>query len=127
MSKHKVKNNPSIKGASENKRSCDCFADYFSSKFGDSNSNIQLTDEFLNLYSNINSKVRTTFLSVEDIEKGANSLAHGSTCDNFGLSVECILYSHPIFFMHLKSLYDACLIHGVGRQAFARRYKVSKM
>ena len=118
MSKHKVKNNPSIKGASGNRRSCDCFADYFSSKFGDSNSNIQLTDEFLNLYSNINSKVRTTFLSVEDIEKGANSLAHGSTCDNFGLSVECILYSHPITFMHLKSLYDACLIHGYVPQCF---------
>ena len=69
MSKHKVKNNPSIKGASENRRSCDCFADYFSSKFGDSNSNIQLTDEFLNLYSNINSKVRTIFCLLRILKK----------------------------------------------------------
>ena len=51
-------------------------------------------------------------LSVEDIEKSANALAYGSTNDNFGLSVECILYSYPIIFMQLKSLYDACLAHG---------------
>ena len=57
-------------------------------------------------------------MSVEDIEKSANSLAFGSTCDNFGLSVECILYSHPIIFMHLKSLYDACLTHGYVPQCF---------
>ena len=31
MNKHKVKNNLIIKGASENKRPCDCFADDFSS------------------------------------------------------------------------------------------------
>ena len=55
MNKHKVKKNPTIKGTSENKRPCYYFADYFSSKFGDSNGNKQLTDEFLNLYSNINS------------------------------------------------------------------------
>ena len=61
MNKHKVKNNSIIKGASENKKPRDCFADYFSSKFGDSNSNKQLTDEFINLYSNINSRTRTTF------------------------------------------------------------------
>ena len=113
INKHKVKNNPIIKGASENKRPCDCFADYFSSKFGDSNSNKKLTDEFINLHSNINSRGRTTFLSVEDIEKGANSLAYSSTCDSFGLSVECILHIHPIIFMHFKSLYDACLTHGI--------------
>ena len=82
MNKHKVKNNPIIKGVSENKKPCDFFADYFSSKFGDSNSSKQLTDEFINLYSNINSRIRIIFLSVEDIEKGANSLALGSTCDN---------------------------------------------
>ena len=118
MNKHKVKNNPIIMGTSENKRPCDNFAEYFSSKFGDSNGNKELTDEFINLYSNINSRVRTSFLSVEDIEKDANSLAYGSTCNNFGLSVECILYSHPIIFMHLKSLYGACLTHGYVPQCF---------
>ena len=44
----------------------------------------------------------TTFLSVEDIEEGANSLAYDSACDNFGLSVECILNSHPIVFYAFK-------------------------
>ena len=57
-------------------------------------------------------------MSIEDIEKGANSLAYGSTCDNFGLSVEYIVYSHPIIFMHLKSLCDACLTHGYAPQCF---------
>ena len=57
MNKYKVKNNPIIKGASENKRPHDYFADYFSSEFGDSNDNKQLTDEFIYLYSNINSRV----------------------------------------------------------------------
>ena len=89
MNKHKVKNNPIIiKEASENKRPCHCFVDYFSSKFGDSGCNKQLTDKFINLYSNINSRVRTTFLTVEDIEKGSNSLAYDFICDICGLSVK---------------------------------------
>ena len=57
-------------------------------------------------------------MTVEDIEKGANSLAYGSTCDNFVLSVEYIPNSHPIIFMHLKSLFDACLNHGNVSQCF---------
>ena len=28
------------------------------------------------------------------------------------LSVECILFSHPIIYLYLKALFNACMYHG---------------
>ena len=44
-------------------------------------------------------------LSVEQIEQAVSLLNVGSVVDVFELSVECILFAHPVIYLHLKALY----------------------
>ena len=51
-------------------------------------------------------------LSVEQIEQAASLVNVGSAVNVFGLSVECILFSHPVIYLHLKAVYNACIQNG---------------
>ena len=108
--KHKD-STPVIKETSNGKKPCECFAEYFSNKFSDSTMNAKLTDEFLELYSNTRSTDELLYFTIEQIEQAVKSLKLGSALDVFGLSVEYILFSHPVIYLHSEALFNASMYH----------------
>ena len=51
---------------------------------------------FLELCCNTKSIDELSYFAIEQIEQAVKSLKIGSTLDVFGLSVECILFSHHV-------------------------------
>ena len=79
-----------------------CFTEYFSNEFSVSMLNAKLMNEFLELYSNTISTNKLSYFTIEQIEQAIKSLKIGSALDVFGLSGECLLFSHHIIYFHLE-------------------------
>ena len=62
-------------------------------------------------YANDNNKVLTHF-SIEEIEKGVNDLNLRRAGDRNDLSIDYVIYAHPIIYHHLCGLFAIIIKHG---------------
>jgi exonuclease III len=90
----------------------------FNSKYTNSMSNVNLLNDFLMKYElsagscGSDNVAAVSECSVEFIEKCAQELHLKRACDINALTVEHIVYAHPIVYSHLKQLFDLIVRHG---------------
>ena len=109
-----------MKTVNANIQLADGLLNNFSKKYVDSKENIDLFKEFMYNYDfmgqeyandNDNDKVLTHF-SIEEIEKEINDLNLRRAGDRNDLSIEHVIYAHPIIYHHLCALFAIIMKYG---------------
>ena len=90
----------------------------FSKKFVDSKNCLKLFEEFINKYEvsgNLyrNSHECMTNFKIEEIEIAAYQLHKNRAKDKNNVSVEHIVFAHPIVYYHLSKLFELISKHGL--------------
>ena len=112
------KKSQNVKTVNANIQLADGLLNNFSKKYVDSKENTDLFKEFIYNYdllgieyANDSNKVLMHF-SIEEIEKGVNDLNLRRAGDRNDLSIEHVIYAHPIIYHHLYALFAIIIKYG---------------
>ena len=112
------KKSQNVKTVNANIQLSDGLLNNFSKKFVNYKENTDLFKEFMynydlmgKEYANDNDKVLMHF-SIEEIEKGVNDMNLRRAGDRNDLSIEHVIYVHPIIYHHLCALFAIIIKHG---------------
>jgi len=77
----------------------------------------ELCDDFLRRFR-VYDEICNEIITVEQIEVACKSLKRGKAAGLDGLTLEHVMYSHPVLFVHLKLLFNMLLSHGLVPDSF---------
>ena len=106
------------------------FADFFSSVYYDSSSNINALNAYKMEFDRVksvdgyNSAKCLSAINVETVDKSIRSLKCGKACGPDNISAEHLQYAHPSLVMHLKLLFHLMIVHSFVPHGFGKGYVI---